>query len=133
MCILILCWPTTYLYIKILLSDPNFLVTPLQRRSKILYDVIFVHLKNEKKLFFFQQKRPFFKTSNRPRQFFSILLWHLINFLLSNGLTELVRVRTKHTSTLGEDHIKINNFDVFDGGVRVRNEFFIPKLVNVCY
>ena len=86
-----------------------------------------------KSYFCFQQKRPFFKTSNRPRQFFSILLWHLINFLLSNSLTELVRVRMKHTSTLGEDHIKINNVDVFDGGVRVRNEFFILKLVNVCF
>ena len=87
MCILILCWPTTYLYIKILLSDPNFLITSLQRRSKILYEVIFVHLKNEKKLFFFFNKnvlslRPqtgrdsfFLSFCGILSTFFSLMVW----------------------------------------------------------
>ena len=107
MCILILRLPTTHLYVKILLSDPNLLVISAQKRSKNSYDVIFVHLKNEKKLIFFQPKRLFFQISNGPRKFFSIVFWHLRNILLYYGLIEFVRVRT--TCTLDLDHFKIND------------------------
>ena len=111
----------------------NILVTSAQRRSKLSYDVIFVHLKKWEKNFFSTKTSFILDLKQTATVFFSILLWHLSNIHLSHGLIELVRVRTRRTSTLGVDHFKSNNFGIFDGGIRVRNEFFILKLVNVCH
>ena len=132
-CILILCLPTTYSYVKILLSDPNFLVTSPQRRSKISYDVIFVHLKMRKNYFFFSKNVLSFRSQKGHDSFFSIFLSHLSNILLSYGLIELARVCTRRTSTLGVDHFKVYDLGIFDSSIRVRNKLLPFKLISVCH
>ena len=132
LCILILCLPTTYLYVKVLLSGLNFLVTSAQRRSKISYDVIFVHLKNEKKLIFFQRKCPFFQISKIPRQFFFYPFVASQQYFFLLRFNRIGQSAYEDTSTLGVDHFKVYDLGIFDKLIRVRNKFLPFKLLKIC-
>ena len=79
------------------------------------------------------RKRSFLSDLKQAATVFFYPFLHLSNIILSDSLIELVRVRTKHTSTLGVDRFKVYDLGIFDRCIKVRNKFLPVKLINVCH